>query len=94
MNSVVHELLSVDSVLLLEVGVESCLDVLDNGLPAGMVKRIQLGVYFEWILWFDLPIVVVNEITETRSINNSESQSDAVLLNICGVEIQTKGAED
>ena len=41
MNSVVHELLSVDSVLLLEVGVESCLDVLDNGLPAGMVKRIQ-----------------------------------------------------
>ena len=36
MDAVVHNLLSVDAVLLLQIRVESSLDILDDGFPARM----------------------------------------------------------
>lgn len=61
MDSIVGQLGSVDSVLLLEVGIESSLDVLDDGLPA---------------------VVVVDEISVTWSVDDGETKTDAILLDV------------
>lgn len=42
-NSVVDELEPVDPVLLLEVGIKAGIDVVDDGLPAMMVRFDLLG---------------------------------------------------
>jgi hypothetical protein len=40
MNTVVHQLETVHSVLLLEVGVETSFNVVDNGSPAGTFQLL------------------------------------------------------
>lgn len=60
-NSVVNNVHAVDLVLGIEVGVESLLNVVDDGSPR---------------------LVVVDEVAESRSVNNGQAETDTGLLNV------------
>lgn len=62
-DTVVDNLLAVDSVLLLEICVEARLDVFQDGLPA---------------------VVVVYKVTEPGSVDDGETESNTILLDIYG----------
>lgn len=60
-NSVVNNVHAVDLVLGIEVGIESLLNVVDDGSPR---------------------LVVVDEVAESRSVNNGQAETDTGLLNV------------
>ena len=66
-KTVIDQLFPVDSVLLLEVGIESCIDIVDNRFPAGLSASPLLRLGGE-----SLPLVVVYEITESRGIDHRQ----------------------
>jgi hypothetical protein len=74
-NTVINQFQPVDPVLLLEVGVESSINVVDNGLPAGSSALSDRGAGSS-------PFIVINEITKAGSIDHRQLQSNASLLNI------------
>ena len=76
-NTVIDQFEPVDSVLLLEVGIESCIDIVDNGFPAGLSASPLLRLGGE-----SLPLVVVYEITESRGIDHRQFQPHTSFLDI------------
>jgi hypothetical protein len=60
-NSVIHDVHSVDLVLGIKVGVKTLLNVIHNWSPR---------------------LIIVDKITEARGINNSQTQTNAILFNI------------
>jgi stage III sporulation protein SpoIIIAA len=60
-NSVVHDIHSVDLVLGIKVGIKALLNVIHNWSPR---------------------LIIVDEITKSRGINNSQTQTNAILLDI------------
>lgn len=66
MDTVVDDFGSVHAILLLEIRVEPRLNVLDNGFPARRgISRVKI-----WCHAYKLPVIVVDKITETGSINH------------------------
>jgi NADPH-dependent 7-cyano-7-deazaguanine reductase QueF-like protein len=78
MNTVIYRLLSVDSAFLFQVRVKTRLDIVENGLPAGESKIHENS----WYMTTCLPAVIVHEITEARSVNDSETKSYATFFNV------------
>lgn len=60
-DAVIHNVHAVHLLLLVQVGVEPLLNILNNGLPR---------------------LVVVDKVTKTRSVNDGQSQTHAVFLDI------------
>jgi hypothetical protein len=80
MHAVVDELGSVDAVLLLEVGVEPGLDVVDNGLPA--TRMVRANTHFR-IAPENPPLVVVDKVAETGRVDDSQLETHPVLFDLC-----------
>lgn len=78
MDTVIHNFLSVDTTFLFEVGIKTRLDVLDNWFPANL-KSITFSYRSRRAT---LPFVVIDKVTETGRINNGQTQSNTILLNI------------
>jgi hypothetical protein len=72
-DAVVYDVHAVDLVLRLEVGVETLLNVLDNGVPR---------------------FIVVDEVAESGRVNNSQPQTDTVLLNVSTDGLDRDGLGD
>ena len=66
MNTVIKYLLTVDLVLVFQIRVESCFNVLNNRLPAVENHENRSRAKYE-----DIPIIVIDKITKTRGIHNS-----------------------
>jgi hypothetical protein len=69
-DAVVHDVHTVHLVFLVKVGVESLLNVLNNGIPG---------------------LVIVDVVTEARSINDSQPQTHTVLLDVCADRLNGYG---
>jgi hypothetical protein len=74
-NTVINQFQPVDPVFLLKVGVKSSINVVDNGFPAGSSALGAEGPKSS-------PLIVIDEITKSGSINDRQLQSNASLLNI------------
>jgi hypothetical protein len=79
-HSVVNQLEPVDTVLLLEIGVEARLDVVDNWFPA--MPRVSFARSPSRNV-NDPPLVVVHVVTEARRIDNSEFKTHTGLFDLC-----------
>ena len=85
MDTVVDDLLAVDATLLLEVRIESRLDVVEDGLPATQMAQLEpLSRSHKRPVHADVPLIVVDEVTKTGGINNSQAESHTVLFDIFG----------
>ena len=84
-DAVVDNLLAVDAGLLLEVRIESRLDVVEDGLPAAQMAKSERQSPKETARTAaDAPLIVVHKVTETRGVDDSQAESHSVLFNICG----------
>lgn len=83
MNPIVDQFCPVDPVLLLEVGVEPSLDVVDDRFPAVSSQGYRCSAS-ESLRPSDIDsrIVIVDEISISRSIHHGQPQLDPVLLDI------------
>jgi hypothetical protein len=107
-NSIVVELESVHAVLLLEVGVVSSFDVVNDGFPSTHrhrsapqesqsissrleIARLDFTQQFSEEGGEDARIIVVDEITEPRSVDNVESKTDARLFDVGGRALDGDG---
>jgi hypothetical protein len=77
-NAIVDDFQTVDTVLLLQVGIEAILDVLDNGFPAGKVSTTNFDPNAE----INKPLVVVDKVAKARCVHDGEVKTDAILLNV------------
>jgi hypothetical protein len=97
-DTIVDNFLTVDAVLLLEVGIEPRLDVLEDGLPATQMARSEPPSPVPTASTpVDTPLIVVDKVTETGGIDDSQAESHTGLLNVCGnkksrVRMQTGGS--
>ena len=86
-DTVVDDLLAIETALLLEVGIESRLDVLEDRPPAAHIQRLESpSAHKRRRGVTDAPLIVVDKVTETRGVNNSQAESHTVLFNIFGNE--------
>ena len=86
-DPVVDDLLAVEAALLLKVGIESRLDVLEDRPPAAQIKRLEpLSPYKRRRGVTNAPLIVVDKVTETRGVDNCQAESHTVLFNIFGNE--------
>ena len=71
--------------------------VVDNVHAVDLVLGIQVGVETLLDVLGDWApgVVVVDKVTETRSVDNGQAQADAVFLNICadGLDVDSLGGE-
>lgn len=72
-DSVVDDVAAVNLIFGLQVGIETLLDVLNDGAPR---------------------IVVVHKITETGGVNNAQTQTDTILLDISAGRLDRDGLGD
>lgn len=80
MDAIVNNLLPVDAVLLLQIRIETGLDVLDDRSPALQVtyqRQIPRKAPFR-----DLPVFVVDKVTEAWCVYDGETEANTVLLDI------------
>ena len=83
-NTVINKLEPVDPILLLEVSVESSIDIVHNWFPAAyqLLSTIRKA---------SQPFIVVYEITESGGIDHSQFQPDTSFLNISSLaQFQTR----
>jgi hypothetical protein len=83
MNAVVNDFIAVNTIFLLQVRIKSRLDVLHDGLPATKKKKRSDIHNVGSERTFDMPIIVVDKIAETRSVDDSQMQTDTVFLDVC-----------
>lgn len=81
-NAVVDHATTVHSVFLLQVGIESRLDAVENRLPALLRDQSSTHVTALHTHCVILPLFVVNKVAETRSVYNCQSKLYAVLFNV------------
>lgn len=98
----VGDLAAIDSVLLLQVSIEAALNGLQDRLPA-MFKRYRRFVTFSIRQdsiglnqsldsdTLSVPVLVVDKVAESRSVDNVKLQTDAVLLNIGVQDLDADG---
>ena len=65
-NTVINQLEPVDPIFLLEVSVESSIDIVHNWFPAACQLRLRS------VECLSLPFIVVDEITESGGINHGQ----------------------
>ena len=85
-DSVVDDLLTIEAAFLLEVGIESRLDVLEDRPPAAQIRKLKPPSPYEASRTDDAPLIVVDKVTETRRVDHSQAESHTVLFNIFGNE--------
>jgi hypothetical protein len=76
MNTIVDQLGPVDAILLLQIRIETRLNVVYDGLPAAAINY-QLSTCAS-----NSPILIVNIVAESRSVHNGQLQPHTILLNI------------
>jgi len=81
-DAVVNDFLTVDLVFVVQILVKSGLNVLNNWSPTRDVSEGKRRGEAN-----RLPLIIVHEITETRGINNGQTEANTILLNVCYVEI-------
>ena len=81
MDAIVHDFLSVDAVFLFQIRVETGFNVLDNRFPARMeYVRVRREMISEKKV--DLPVIIVDKVTETGRVNDGKAKTDTILLDI------------
>jgi len=81
MNAIIHDLLPVDAVFLFQVRVETGFNVLDNRFPARMeYVRVRREMISEKKV--DLPVIIVDKVTEPRGVNDGKAETDTILLDV------------
>jgi hypothetical protein len=79
MDAIIHDLLPVDAVFLFQIRVETGFDVLDNRFPARMkYVRVRRGMMRR----VDLPVIIVDKVTETGGVDDGKAKADTILLNV------------
>jgi hypothetical protein len=72
-HSIVDELSTIDSVLLLEVGIKARLDIVDDWLPAVGKSQSVREEDAERAGGKDAPVIVVYKVTKPRRVNYSQT---------------------
>lgn len=75
MDAVVDSFLTVDAVFLFKIGVKTSFNVVQNWFPASN-KTVLIDIIIYRIIFFfykNMPAVVVDKITETGGVYNSET---------------------
>lgn len=81
MDAIVHDFLSVDAVFLFQIRVETGFNVLDNRFPARMeYVRVRREMISEKKV--DLPVIIVDKVTETGGVDDSKAKTNTILLNV------------
>jgi len=79
MDAVIHDLLSVDTVFLLQIRVEPSFNILNDGPPASMEHYVSRGIAGGTS---HVPVVIVDKVTKTGCVSNGKAETDTVLLNV------------
>ena len=75
MNTIINNIRPVRFILCLKIRIKSRFNTFQNGFPT--LKTVN-----KQFLQRDIPILVVDEISKSRGINNIKSQSNTVFFNI------------
>ena len=91
MNAIIDDISTMRFILCLEVRIESRLDTFQNGFPTIIsfhTKRAKKARKR------DLPVFIVDEIAESRGIDDVKSQSNAIFFDISGDSTDIDGLRD
>ena len=72
MNTIINDIRPMRFILSLKIRIKSGLDAFKNRLPTSLATKKRV--------WW--PILIIDEITESRGIDDIESQSNAIFLDI------------
>lgn len=72
-HSIVDQLSTIDPVFLLEVSVESRLDVVDDGLPAVGTSQLAREEVAERRRITHAPVIVIDKVTKPWRVNDSQA---------------------
>ena len=87
MNAVIHNLLTIDAILLLQVRIKARLDVVEDGSPTAVCQEGICGCKII------VPVVVVDKVAKTGGIDDCQVKTDTVLFNVYGEELSWRRRE-